>query len=98
MKKVSLDTWIQLIGMLGILGGLVFVGLEMKQSQLIAIGGQIQARNDAIMDFFSSPLDGNETALLLFDRGMTSYEPKNDSKRIVFSQIQRIRAVSLQNA
>ena len=45
MKKVSLDTWIQLIGMLGILGGLVFVGLEMKQSQIIAIGGQIQARN-----------------------------------------------------
>ena len=39
MKKVSLDTWIQLIGMLGILGGLVFVGLEMKQSQIIAIGG-----------------------------------------------------------
>ena len=55
MKKVSLDTWIQLIGMLGILGGLVFVGLEMKQSQIIAIGGQIQARNDAIMDF-SLPL------------------------------------------
>ena len=98
MKKVSLDTWIQLIGMLGILGGLVFVGLEMKQSQIIAIGGQIQARNDAIMDFFSSPLDGNETALLLFDRGMTSYEPKNNSEKIVFSQIQRVRAVSLQNA
>ena len=48
--------------------------------------------------FLSSPLNGNETALLLFDRGMTSYEPKNDSERIVFSQIQRVRAVSLQNA
>ena len=68
------------------------------RDETIAIGGQIQARNDAIMDFFSSPLDGNETALLLFDRGMTSYEPKNDSERIVFSQIQRVRAVGLQNA
>ena len=28
MKKVSVDVWIQLIGMLGVLGGLVFVGLE----------------------------------------------------------------------
>lgn len=36
--KVRLEVWIQLIGMLGVLGGLVFVGLEMKQSQLIAIG------------------------------------------------------------
>ena len=32
MKKVSLDTWIQLLGMVGLLGGLVFVGLEMQQS------------------------------------------------------------------
>ena len=31
IKKVSLDTWIQLLGMLGVLGGLVFVGLEMQQ-------------------------------------------------------------------
>ena len=44
MKRVSLDTWIQLVGMLGVLGGLVFVGLEMRQSQLIAIGAQQQAR------------------------------------------------------
>ena len=62
--KVSFEIWVQLLGMLGVLGGLVFVGLEMQQSQTIAIGGQIQARNDAVMDFFSAPLEGNETALL----------------------------------
>ena len=37
MKRVSLDTWIQLLGMVGLLGGLVFVGLEMRQSQRIAL-------------------------------------------------------------
>ena len=52
MKKVSLDIWIQLLGMIGVLGGLVFVGLELQQSQRIAIASQIQARNDAIMAFF----------------------------------------------
>ena len=26
--KVSFDTWVQLLGMLGVLGGLVFVGLK----------------------------------------------------------------------
>ena len=36
--KVSFDTWIQLLGMLGVLGGLVFVGLEMQQTQKIALG------------------------------------------------------------
>mgnify|MGYP001500674046 CR=1 FL=1 len=45
--KVSFDTWIQLLGMLGVLGGLVFVGLEMQQSQTIALGAQQQAQSQA---------------------------------------------------
>ena len=44
MKKVSLDTWIQLLGMVGLLGGLVFVGLEMRQSQRIALADTEQQR------------------------------------------------------
>ena len=44
--KVRIEVWIQLLGMLGVLSGLVFVGLEMKQSQLIAIGAQLQARTE----------------------------------------------------
>ena len=50
MKKVSLDTWIQLLGMLGILGGLVFVGLEMQLNQRIALAAQHQARSEMFMD------------------------------------------------
>ena len=37
MKKVSLDTWIQLLGMNGLLGGLIFFGLKMKQPQIVAL-------------------------------------------------------------
>ena len=44
MKKVSLDTLIQLLGMVGLLGGLVFVGLEMRQSQRIALADTEQQR------------------------------------------------------
>ena len=54
MKKVSLDTWIQLLGMVGLLGGLIFVGLEMKQSQLIALAGQQQARVNTFTNFTGS--------------------------------------------
>ena len=35
--RVNFDTWIQLLGMTGVLGGLIFVGLEMRQSQQIAL-------------------------------------------------------------
>ena len=40
MKKISLDSWVQLIGMLSVVAGLVFVGLEMQQSQKFALAGQ----------------------------------------------------------
>ena len=49
--KVSFEIWVQLLGMIGVLGGLVFVGLQMEQSQRIAIAGQVQARNQGVMDF-----------------------------------------------
>tara|TARA_B100001250_G_C19787614_1_gene784925 strand:- start:356 stop:817 length:462 start_codon:yes stop_codon:yes gene_type:complete len=42
--KVSFDTWIQLLGMIGVLSGLIFVGLEMRQTQQIALGEQQQTR------------------------------------------------------
>ena len=49
MKKVSLDTWIQLLGMVGLLGGLVFVGLEMQQNQTIALAAQANARTEMLL-------------------------------------------------
>ena len=55
MKKVSLDSWIQLIGMLSVVAGLVFVGLEMQQSQRIALAGQQANR----VQLFSSMMDAN---------------------------------------
>ena len=54
MKKVNIDTWIQLLGMVGLLGGLIFVGLEMRQSQLIALAAQQQARVDPYANFTNS--------------------------------------------
>lgn len=44
MRKIAIENLIQLLGMVGIIGSLIFVGLEMKQSQTIAIAGQQQER------------------------------------------------------
>ena len=56
MQKVNVrfDVWVQLIGMLGVLGGLIFVGLEMKQSQQIALAAQQQARTAALVSIIGS--------------------------------------------
>ena len=58
--KVSFDTWIQLLGMLGVIGGLVFVGLEMRQAQTIAIAGQVQQRAAMQSDLFSAITERGE--------------------------------------
>ena len=54
MKKVSLDTWIQLSGMVGLLGGLIFVGLEMQQNQRIALAAQQTSRVELFSNMVNS--------------------------------------------
>ena len=44
MKRVSLNTSFQLLGMVSLLGGLVFAELEMRQSQGIALADIEQQR------------------------------------------------------
>jgi len=52
MKAPDSNTLIQLLGLVGVAASLVFVGLELRQSQQIAIAGQIQARNEAFLDLY----------------------------------------------
>ena len=47
MRKIDIQDLIQLLGMVGIIGSLIFVGLEMRQSQMIAQAGQNQERMGA---------------------------------------------------
>ena len=44
MEKARMNAFIQLFGILGIIGSLLFVGLEMRQSQRIALAAQQQSR------------------------------------------------------
>ena len=68
MKKirVSFDTWVQLLGMLGVLGGLVFVGLEMQQTQRIAIASAQEARMNANRGYIRSMQESNLDAQSVF--------------------------------
>jgi hypothetical protein len=61
--KVSFDTWIQLLGMLSVLAGLIFVGLEMRQSQQIALAAQQQARTEIFTGIVNSVNESSEVSL-----------------------------------
>ena len=100
--KVSFDTWIQLLGMIGVLGGLIFVGLEMRQSQIIAVAGQAQARNQAQLDFQLGVLTSeNNFSRDIFDTGgINDLNPANlaQEEAQALRHVLNWRAVSLQNA
>ena len=54
MKKVSLDVWVQLVGLLSVVAGLVFVGFEMRQSQQIALASQQQERASLVTEIIGT--------------------------------------------
>ena len=61
MKRISLDVWIQLIGMFSIVVSLLFVGLQMQQSQTIALASQQQARTEVLVDIIGAFDEGNKS-------------------------------------
>jgi len=88
-----------LLGMTGIIGSLIFVGIEIQQNQNIAMASQLQARNDALMAFYSSPLEGSATALLLMEGGIEpNIDWSNDEERATLIAIVRVRIISLLNS
>ena len=93
--KVSFDTWIQLLGMLGVLGGLIFVGLEMRQSQIIAIGNQIQARADSQIALMTTPLEGDHRLLPLLG-SIPNESDLSEEEKFLYEQLTRARMASLQ--
>ena len=48
--KVSFDTWLQLLGMLGVLGGLVALIIELNQSQKLSQANAYQIRISEIQE------------------------------------------------
>ena len=48
MKKVSLDTWIQFTGMISVLGGLIFLAVEINHSSRLAEVAAYQSRMEEI--------------------------------------------------
>ena len=69
MKKIDVQDFIQLLGMVGIIGSLIFVGLEMRQSQRIAIAGQQLGRSALFGDLINAYTEaGGDVQSLILKR------------------------------
>jgi len=54
MDSAKLNDWMQVIGIFAVVASLIFVGLQMKQDQEIALAAQYQARTDSTLNLFGS--------------------------------------------
>ena len=57
MKKLDINALAQLSGLAGVMASLIFVGLELRQSQTIALAAQAQQRAAMLMDSSSAWLE-----------------------------------------
>ena len=97
MRKVSLDTWIQLLGLMSVLGGLVFVGLQMQQTQQIAIAGQVQARAEMGVNRILNGLEGNLDANRLFNYANFDYEELNEEEKLIARNMHNWIGIMVEN-
>ena len=56
--------------MLEVIGSLLFVGIEIRQNQEIAMAAQLSARNTSFMAFYSGPLEASAIAFKLMEGGI----------------------------
>ena len=70
MKTRRLEDWLQITGLFGIVGSLIFVGLQMKQDREIALSEIWQARTAALVEN-SAATASNEVLLSAFAKSVS---------------------------
>ena len=76
----------------------LFFGLEMRQSQRIAIAALVQGRSDAGMAFLTAPLEGNFQDAILNQANLELKNVKDKEGRTLLEQIITWRITGLNNA
>jgi hypothetical protein len=56
----NLNEWLQIIGLFGVIGSLVFVGFQLKQTQDIAVSENYQNRTSAIVELNAGAMSSPE--------------------------------------
>jgi len=53
MDSAKLNDWLQVIGLFGVIGSLIFVGLQMKQEHEIAVANAYHARSEQVTNMLA---------------------------------------------
>lgn len=81
---MKINDIINLFGVLGVIFSLVFVGLELQQSQKIAIAGQVQARAEMLANRSLALMEGEAESMSEIysrDQSVESANPKSEVLR-----------------
>ena len=97
MKREVVQDLIQFLGMIGIIGSLIFVGLQMQQTQRIAIAGQVQARTEMFVNRIMSGLEGNLDANRLFNPRSFNYADLDEKERFIAREMYSWVGLMLEN-
>ena len=92
--------WIQLLGMTGIIVSLIFVAMQMRQSQTIAVAGQIQARNQMLLESQLAFLGEESIGRSIMAKGNPNAINPNsltEEEYAIWYQIIQTRAITIQN-
>ena len=60
MNTTKINEWLQIIGTFGVIASLLFVGLQMKQSQQIALSATYQARTATTVEAYTGTIGSPE--------------------------------------
>ncbi len=60
MNSAKISDWMQIIGIFALVASLIFVGLQMKQSQDIAIADQYQVRTAHVIESLSAQIQSEQ--------------------------------------
>lgn len=89
VRSVKLSDVANILGMLGIIGSLIFVGIEMKQAHKIAMSAQIQDRYSIVSNYHIALMTEGEVARDLIRRGIYTldYDALNQDEQSVLIQV-----------
>ena len=94
---MKIERLVNVAGVIGLIASLIFVGLELRQSQRIALASQIQARAQMNVDRMIASLEGNLDELRLLTPSSFEYTELTDEEKLIADTLQRWRFAMLEN-
>ena len=97
MDSGKLNDWMQVIGIFAVVGSLVFVGLQMKQTQEIALASAYQDRATSSIERIVARASSPEytSAMAKLDRG--DYDSISPEERVSLAEFLRAYLVMVEN-